>query len=75
MDGRDVGDAGISGSATVVNNTVYVSTYEPGSYGLNAVTGKQVWLLPRRLLHAGDRESNALFLMGKYVLYKFVPKK
>jgi len=63
------------GSATVIDNTVYFSTvYHKGSYGLNAKTGKKS-VLPRRLLHARGRDANAIFLMGKYVIYKFVPKK
>jgi outer membrane protein assembly factor BamB len=65
----------ISGSATVVNNTVYVSTvYSPGSYGLNARTGAQVFSFPDGSYTTVVADRNALFLMGKYTLYKFVPK-
>ncbi len=69
-----VGSA-ISGSATVVNNTVYVSTvYSPGSYGFNARTGAQVFSFPDGSYTTVVADRNALFLMGKYTLYKFVPK-
>ena len=68
-----VGD--ISGSATVVNNTVYVSTvYSPGSYGFDARTGAQVFSFPDGSYTTVVADRNALFLMGKYTLYKFVPK-
>jgi outer membrane protein assembly factor BamB len=62
----------ISGSATVVNDTVYVSgVYAPGSYAYNASTGKQVWTYPDGSYTTVIANQNALFLMGKYVLYKF----
>ena len=62
----------ISGSATVVNNTVYVSgVYAPGSYAFDATTGKQVWTYPDGSYTTVVASPNALFLMGKYVLYKF----
>ena len=67
---------GDSGSAVVVNNTVYVSgVYAPGSYAYNATTGKPVWTYPDGSYTPVIANQNALFLMGKYVLYKFVPKK
>jgi outer membrane protein assembly factor BamB len=70
----DVGGA-ISGSATVVNNTVYVSTvYSPGSYGFNARTGQRVFYFPDGSYTTVLANRHALFLMGKYTLYKFVPK-
>ncbi len=66
---------GISGSATVINNVVYVSTvYSPGSFGFNARTGKQVWHYPDGSYTTAIADQNALFLMGKYVLYKFSAK-
>ncbi|HUY60198.1 MAG TPA: PQQ-binding-like beta-propeller repeat protein [Solirubrobacteraceae bacterium] len=69
------GDA-ISGSATVINNTVYFSTvYSKGSYGLNAKTGKKVWFYPDGSYTPVVATPDAIFLMGKYVIYKFVPKK
>ncbi len=65
----------VSGSATVVNDTVYVSTvYSPGSYGFNARTGQQVFSFPDGSYTTVVADRNALFLMGKYVLYKFVPR-
>lgn len=64
--------AGISGSATVVNNVVYASTvYSPGSFGFNARTGKQVWHYSDGSYTPVIANQNALFLMGKYTLYKF----
>ncbi|HEX3802368.1 MAG TPA: PQQ-binding-like beta-propeller repeat protein [Solirubrobacteraceae bacterium] len=70
----NVGGA-ISGSATVVDNTVYVSTvYSPGSYGFNARTGKKVFSYPDGSYTTVLADQNAVFLMGKYTLYKFVPK-
>ncbi len=66
---------GISGSATVVNNTVYVSTvYSPGSFGFNVRTGKQVWHYADGSYTPVIANQNALFLMGKYTLYKFDAK-
>jgi outer membrane protein assembly factor BamB len=63
---------GISGSATVVNNVVYASTvYSPGSFGFDVTTGKQVWHYPDGSYTPVIANQNALFLMGKYVLYKF----
>jgi outer membrane protein assembly factor BamB len=64
--------AGISGSAVVVNTTVYASAvYCKGSYGFNAVTGKQVWSYPDGSYTPVIANEHDLFLMGKYVLYKF----
>jgi outer membrane protein assembly factor BamB len=70
------GDA-VSGSATVVNNTVYFSTvYKPNvSYGLNARTGKLVFHYEDGAYTTVVADPNALFLMGRYVLYKLVPTK
>jgi outer membrane protein assembly factor BamB len=73
---RWTADAGgaISGSATVVNNTVYVSTvYSPGSRGFNARTGQQDFYFPDGSYTTVVADRTALFLMGKYTLYKFVP--
>ena len=70
-----VGSA-ISGSATVVGHTVYVSTvYVRGSYGFDARTGKQVFYFPHGSYTTVIAEPGALFLMGDYVLYKFVPAR
>jgi outer membrane protein assembly factor BamB len=66
----------ISGSATVVGNTVYVSTvYEKGSYGFSARTGKRVFYFPDGSYTTAVADRRALFLMGKYTVYKFVPKR
>jgi outer membrane protein assembly factor BamB len=63
---------GISGSATLINNVVYVSTvYSPGSFGFNARTGQQVWHYPDGSYTTAIANQHALFLMGKYTLYKF----
>ncbi|HWD70560.1 MAG TPA: PQQ-binding-like beta-propeller repeat protein [Solirubrobacteraceae bacterium] len=63
---------GVSGSAVVVNNTVYASgVYCKGSYGYNARTGARVWSYPDGSYTPVIADQNALFLMGKYVLYKF----
>ena len=67
---------GISGSATVVNNVVYASTvYSPGSYGFDARTGKQVWHYADGSYTTVIANQKDLFLMGRYALYKFAPKK
>ena len=66
---------GISGSATVINNVVYVSTvYQKGSYGFNATTGKRVFYFPDGSYTTVVADRNAIFLMGEYVIYKLVPK-
>jgi outer membrane protein assembly factor BamB len=66
----------ISGSATDINNVVYVSTvYSSGTYGFNATTGKQVFHFPDGRYTSVVADPNALFLMGRYVLYKLVPTK
>jgi outer membrane protein assembly factor BamB len=65
----------ISGSATVVNNTVYVSVvYGKGSYGFNARTGASEFYWPDGSYTTAVANRDALFLMGKYVMYKFVPR-
>ncbi len=70
----DAHDA-ISGSATVIDNTVYFSTvYTPGTYGLNTRTGQKVFSFPDGSYTPVVAEPNALFLMGKYVIYKFLPE-
>jgi outer membrane protein assembly factor BamB len=71
----DVGVGGaISGSATVINNTVYASTvYYKGSHGYNARTGAAEFYFPDGSYTTAIADHNALFLMGKYTLYKFVP--
>jgi outer membrane protein assembly factor BamB len=67
--------AGISGSATVVNNVVYATTvYSPGTFGFNVRTGKQVFHYPDGSYTPVIANQNALFLMGKYTLYKFDAK-
>jgi outer membrane protein assembly factor BamB len=67
---------GISGSATVVGNTVYVSTvYSPGTFGFNAKTGAKVWSFPDGSYTPVVATPNSLYLMGKYVIYKFLPKR
>jgi outer membrane protein assembly factor BamB len=66
------GKVGISGSAVLVNNVVYASSvYGKGSYGFNAVTGKQVWSYPDGSYTPVVANQHDLFVMGKYVLYKF----
>ncbi len=66
----------ISGSATDINNVVYVSTvYSPGSYGFNARTGAKVFSFKDGSYTTVIANPNALFLMGRYVLYKLVPTK
>ena len=68
-----VGSA-ISGSATVVNNQVYVSTvYGKGSYGFNARTGRQVFYFPDGSYTTAVADRNALFLMGKYIALQVRP--
>jgi outer membrane protein assembly factor BamB len=64
--------AGISGSAVVVNNTVYASSvYCKGSYAYNARTGAKVWSYPDGSYTPVIANQHDLFVMGKYVLYKF----
>ncbi len=59
----------------MVDNTVYVSTvYERGSYGFNARTGARVFYFPDGSYTTVVADRHAVFLMGKYVLYKLVPK-
>ncbi len=66
----------ISGSATVVNDQVYVSTvYQKGSYGYNATTGKKDFYFPDGGYTTVVADRNSLILMGDYVLYKLVPAK
>jgi outer membrane protein assembly factor BamB len=77
-DGTVRWDAGvpsaISGSATVINNTVYVSiVYGKGSYGFNARTGRREFHFPDGSYTTAIANRGVLFLMGKYVLYAFVP--
>ena len=65
----------ISGSATVVDNTVYVSTvYYRGSHGFNARTGQADFTFPDGSYTTVLADRHAVFLMGKYVLYKLVPR-
>lgn len=74
---HDAGNA-VSGSATVINKTVYFSTvYAPDNhaYGLNAVTGKQEFYFHDGAYTTVVADPNSIFLMGRYVLYKFVPRK
>ena len=64
----------ISGSAVDINNVVYVSTvYSSGTYGFNAKTGKQVFHFADGRYTPVVADPNALFLMGRYVLYKLIP--
>lgn len=66
---------GISGSATVVNDVVYASTvYSPGSFGFDVRTGKQVWHYADGSYTTVIANQHDLFLMGRYVLYKFSAK-
>jgi outer membrane protein assembly factor BamB len=66
------GHVGISGSAVVVNNTVYASSvYGKGSYGFNARTGAKVWSYPDGSYTPVVANQHSLFVMGKYVLYRF----
>lgn len=71
----DVGvPTAISGSATVINSTVYVSiVYGRGSYGFSARTGRREFYFPDGSYTTAIADRTMLFLMGKYVLYAFAP--
>jgi outer membrane protein assembly factor BamB len=70
----DAGDA-ISGSVTDINNVVYVSAvHDHLSYGVNATTGKKVFSFPDGSYTTVVANPTAVFLMGRYVLYKLVPE-
>ncbi len=45
-----------------------------GSYGFNARTGQRVFYFPDGSYTTVVADRHAVFLMGKYVLYKLVPK-
>ncbi len=63
---HDAGDA-VSGSATVINNTVYFSTvYKPNvTYGLNTVTGKEVFSFHDGAYTSVVADPKAIYLMGQ----------
>jgi outer membrane protein assembly factor BamB len=69
------GHRSISGSVTDINNVVYFSAvYDHTSYGVNATTGKQLFSFPDGSYTTVVANPTAVFLMGRYVLYKLVPK-
>jgi outer membrane protein assembly factor BamB len=69
------GDTAISGSPTIVNNVVYYSGLDQDlTTGLDTVTGKQVFSYDQGAFSPIVAEPGALFLVGHYVLYKFVPQ-
>jgi outer membrane protein assembly factor BamB len=69
------GDNAVSGSATIVNNTVYFSTvYHRGSWGLNTRTGAKVFYNADGGYTTVVADPNAVFLIGKYNFYKMVPR-
>jgi len=65
----------ISGAVTDINNVVYVSAVSDHlSYGVNGTTGKPVFSFPDGSYTTVVADQNAVFLQGRYVLYKLVPK-
>jgi outer membrane protein assembly factor BamB len=69
------GDNAVSGSATIIDNTVYFSTvYHKGTWGLNTRTGAQVFSSPDGGYTSAVADPKAVFLIGKYNFYKLVPR-
>jgi outer membrane protein assembly factor BamB len=63
----------VSGSATVINNTVYFSTvYHKGTWGLNTRTGAKVFYIADGGYTSAIADPNSVFILGKYNIYKYV---
>jgi outer membrane protein assembly factor BamB len=68
------GKNSVSGSATIINNTVYFSTvYHVGTWGLNIRSGAKVFYLNDGGYTSAIADPNSVFILGKYNIYKYVP--
>ena len=65
----------ISGSATVVDGIVYFATLERRTYGLDALTGKQVWTYPDGAFTPVVTDGHRLYVVGWGKVYAFSPRK
>ena len=65
----------ITGSATVVDGIVYFSTLERRTYGLDALTGKQVWTYPDGAFTPVVTDGHRIYVVGWGKVYAFSPRK
>ena len=65
----------ISGSPTIIGRIVYFATLAGRTYGLNAVTGRQVWTFPDGKYSPIVADSKRLYLVGYAKVYGMVPRR
>jgi len=64
----------ISGSPTVIDGVVYFATLSGRTYGLNALTGRQVWSFPDGKYSPVVADTRRLYLVGYARVYGMVPR-
>jgi len=64
----------ISGSSTIIGNTVYYSDFDHYTTGLNTRTGKSVFRFHDGAYTPMVATPKALYLAGNYTLYELLPK-
>ena len=62
----------ISGSASVVDGIVYFSTLRRRTYGLDARTGRPVWIYPDGEYTPVVADSHRLYVIGYRRVFAFV---
>jgi outer membrane protein assembly factor BamB len=63
----------ISGSPTVIDGVVYVSTLERTTYALDARTGKELWSFPDGKYASLVADEERAYLVGYTRLYGLMP--
>jgi outer membrane protein assembly factor BamB len=64
----------ISGSATIVDGVVYFATLKRRTYGLDARTGKQLWIFPDGKYSPVVADKKRLYVVGYARMYGMVPR-
>ena len=64
----------ISGSPTVLNGVVYVSTLKGKTYGLDALRGKVVWTFTDGQYSPIVADQRRVYLVGYARLFALVPR-
>jgi outer membrane protein assembly factor BamB len=67
-------DGQISGSATVMDGVVYFSTLRRTTYGLDALTGRQVWSFPDGEYSPIVADAKRVYLVGYGSIYGMVDR-
>jgi len=67
--------AAVSGSPTVLDGVVYVSSFAHHTWGLDARTGHVLWRFNDGRYSPVTADQRTLYLNGYHTLYALVPKR